>query len=227
MLKQTITYKDLDGVDASATLWFNLTDLELKKDVELEVLQARFQKFNDEVYGDGQRELTGPEVREFYRMVEVLVKASYGVRYGPDNKLFDKDPQVFKEFNDSGKYSGFMRWLFDDEGVRANIFITQIWPDELQDAVASATAETSRGNLHSVQDVQLPGEVAVAPDDTKSIEGIKNSRGLDQLTDEDILQMSDKDFSILTEESKNGNNIPSRLLFLGFQRKQEGGGTPE
>lgn len=224
MLKQTITYEDIDEQPAQATLYFNLNQLEIAKDMELEKLEARFLKFQDEVINDGERKMTQPEIRELYQMIEVLVKASYGKRYGEDNKLFSKKPEVWDEFNDSGQYDGFMRWLFDDNGARANSFFENIWPRMLRDAY-----QKDQRNLQAVPEIKLPEsnnvgtEAPVAPDDSvQSITSLMEERSLGSYPDDELLAMNDTEWNAFLEKHRQGNNIPGRLLVLGFQRNKEG-----
>lgn len=225
MLKQVIEYDDIDEQPATAVLYFNLNQLEITKDMELEKLEARFLKFQEEVISDGDRKLTQPEIRELYQMLEVLVKASYGKRYGEGNKLFSKQPEVWHEFNDSGQYNGFMKWLFGDNGVRANAFFENIWPKDLREAYQK---DQRRANISLAPEptpdtTNVGTEPQIAPDDgVQSITTLVEERTLGQYGDAELLAMDDDTWSAFIDKHKQGNNVPGRLLVLGFQRNKEG-----
>ena len=127
-IKQMFEYQDIDGVNTTRTVMFNLTQFEVEGEMELEVIQDRFQKFQDEVIGDDPnaplRQMTGPEKREILGMVKTLIKHSYGIR---DGKRFKKSQEIWDEFEQTGAFSAFLYWLFSEPN-RVNVFMDGIWP---------------------------------------------------------------------------------------------------
>lgn len=241
MLKQHISFKSPSGQPMQKTLYFNLTRFEVAHDMELEKLEERLKKFQEEVILDEEdRLMTSPEIREMLGIVKLLIKHAYGIReMGPDGEEFNKeDPDIWRRFVSTGAFDGFIWYLFEDKtGQRANKFMSEVWPQEIRDAVQQA----NRPDIRAVKDVPLPGnigeEAPIAPDD----DGIpsldddavvyditeKDEKGLGEYTDAEFLAMTDEEFAAAVDRFRQGNNIPGRLLVLGFQRNKEVGGKIE
>lgn len=222
-VKQMFEYKDIDGVNTTRTVMFNLTQFEIEGEMELEVIQERFQKFQDEVVGDDPnaplREMTGPEKREILGMVKTLIKHSYGIR---DGKRFIKSQDVWDEFEQTGAFSAFLYWLFSEPG-RVNAFMEGIWPQGID-----RPEDEPRPDLKVVTDTPDDGKSGVTVvDNTPSIEETRQNATDEpkpwyEYTKNEIDGMSDEDFDALLNRSKNGDNLPAQLLVIASQRKIRG-----
>ena len=221
-IKQMFEYTDIDGVNTTRTVMFNLTQFEVEGEMELEVIQSRFQKFQDEVVGTDPdapiREMTGPEKREILGMIKTLIKHSYGVR---DGKRFIKSQEVWDEFEQTGAFSAFLYWLFSD-ARRVNSFMDGIWPQGLD-----RPEDEPRPDLKVVQDNQETTDVVQG-------EVIDNSPSIDDadwhfanFTREQLLAMSEDDFQKVGEASRQGRNVPQPLLQIAGQRKSQAGGQTD
>lgn len=226
MIKQLFPYKDIDNLPTSRTVMFNLTQFEVEGEMELEVIQDRFQKFKDEVIGNDPnaplRQMTGPEKREILGMIKVLIKHSYGIR---DGKRFKKSQEIWDEFEQTGAFSAFLYWLFE-KPERANAFMAGIWPQGLDHPEDQPSPD-----LKVVTDEEdvVEGEVVQTPDidsldSTPAIEassdGLKES--LFDYTKEELMEMSDDEFEAVKAKFSEGRNVPLPLLQIGSQRKTRG-----
>lgn len=243
MIKQMLEYVDIDKQHTTQTLYFNLTQFEVEGEMELEVIQARFQKFQDEVIGKDPnapiRDMTGPEKREILGMVKTLIRHSYGVRDGKKIRKtrIDKDtgrvenPEIWADFVDTGAFSAFLYWLFD-KPERANAFMTGIWPQGVD-----RPEDEPRPDLKVVPtELEIvQGEVIEkAKDETPSIEAQIHDMNVaafavrDNLWDyseSELLEASDNEFEAILRKFTQGRNVPLPLLQIGSRRKT--GGTTE
>lgn len=225
MIKQLFPYKDIDNLPTSRTVMFNLTQFEVEGEMELEVIQDRFQKFKDEVIGNDPnaplRQMTGPEKREILGMIKVLIKHSYGIR---DGKRFKKSQEIWDEFEQTGAFSAFLYWLFE-KPERANAFMAGIWPQGLD-----RPEDQPSPDLKVVTDEEdvVEGEVVQTPDidslDTLEIEGVKENpeKAWYDYTREEMDSLTDDEFDALVERSSQGKNVPAQLLVIRQQRKYRG-----
>jgi hypothetical protein len=235
MIKQMLEYTDIDGQRTTRTVMFNLTQFEVEGEMELEVIQDRFQKFQDEVIGDNPeaplREMTGPEKREILGMIKTLIRHSYGVREG---KRFMKSDEIWAEFEQTGAFSAFLYWLFERPD-RANAFMAGIWPQGVD-----RPEDEPRPDLKVVSDDLDDGKSGVkvleeTPDTTPSIEApqsdseegwiIKDS--LWDYNEDELLGMSDDEFEAVKNKFTQGRNVPLPLLQISGRRKSQAGGPTE
>jgi len=210
MIKHMLEFVDIDGERQTRTVMFNLTRFELDAEIELEVLQERFQKFQDEVIGDDPnapvREMTGPEKREMLSMIKQIVRHSYGRK---DGKRFIKSQEVWDEFEQTGAFSAYMYWLFEDPS-RANSFMAGIWPqgvdrpNDPDNPQPSPELSVVKGEVEDSQDV---------PDDSYEVK-----ENLWDYSREQLLGMPDPEFEAVTRKFKEGNNVPRPLLQIAAQR---------
>lgn len=229
MIKQMLEYMDIDNQRTTRTVMFNLTQFEVEGEMELEVIQDRFQKFQDEVIGNNPeaplREMTMPEKREILGMIKVLIRHSYGVREG---KRFMKSDEIWSDFEQTGAFSAFLYWLFESP-ERANAFMAGIWPQGVD-----KPEDEPRPDLKVVKDEQnAPDDgksgVTVIEDTTPSIEGPKEpntesdaEKPWHSYTKDEMDSLSDDDFDALLQRSKMGKNTPGPLLVIAQQRKTRG-----
>lgn len=249
MIKQFLSFKSPSGQPVSRTLHFNLDEFEISHDMELEVLKARLQKFQDEVIGDEStpmRELTEPEKREMLDIVKVLMKHSYGVReQGPDGEEFNKDDphgsgDIWRRFVSTGAFNAFVLYLFEDTD-RANYFMTKIWPEVVQ----KEFEKSQLTDISSVPDRDDPltnvgKEAPVYPGDDgiESIESVSHAeeqplkKVWSDYTPNQLFEMNQNEFETLYADARQGKNVPAMLLNIRQRRKmaegaEEPGGATE
>lgn len=228
MLKQLITWKDFTGQITSRTLYFNLTRYEIAHDMELEVLEQRFKRFQDDVIGDSPRDMSPPEIREMLDIFKTIIKHAYGIR-SQDGKRFSKNEEIWDEFVETGAFDAFIWYMFEDAS-RADNFMSNIWPEEIQEAAAKVRAE--RPDVRPVQEVDVrdgmgltvdEGSVRIAPDD--NIPSIESSeKTWDQYTEQELLSLDDIQFQQLMMRSRDGRNLPQPLLIVSMKRMNGGNG---
>lgn len=129
MLKQTITYEDWDDQTVTEDLYFNITKAEVGENLSLLVRwKDDFEAFQKSFEGrDPDGEVPPEDVETMLKMVKAFMELSYGRR--PDQKRFEKGPEVWKEFTQTAAYSHFLMSLFSDI-QKAFEFMSQIFPAE-------------------------------------------------------------------------------------------------
>lgn len=208
MLKDMVSYTDIDGQQATKTVFFNLTQFEIEGEMELETLQARFQRFQDEVIGNDaeqpKRPMTSPEKRELLGMIKEIIRHAYGRKEG---KRFIKTDEVWDEFEQTGAFSAYVYQLFLQEGA-ANRFMAGIWPQGVDRQTPDGSALGS------------------APDGNGATDGPVTDANwhYSAFSREQLLAMSDEDFDAVKDASIQGRNVPLPLLQIQGQR-QAGKGT--
>lgn len=254
MIKQFISFKSPSGKPVSRTLYFDLNEFEVTHDMELEVIQERLQRFQDEVIGDDKeliRDLTTPEKREMLDIVKVLIRHSYGERRNDDEFWKEEqDPDIWKSFVASGAFNAFVLYLFEDTS-RANNFMSKIWPEVVQ----KEYEKTQRADLSPVPDLEDPltnvgTEAPVYPGDDgiQSIEMNSQYGVLERMdaisahpeikkawsdyTPDQLLEMDRNEFETIYADARQGKNVPAMLLNIRQRRKlaegaEEPGGTTE
>ncbi len=213
MLKETFPYTNIDGDQTVFTAYFNLTRFEVDAEMELEVIQERFQKFQDEVVGNDpnepKRAMTGPEKRELLGMLKTIIRHAYGERNGDQ---IDKDDVIWNRFERTGAFSGYLYYLFDNPD-KANSFMAGIWPQDAPISQEEAQAEQDRAARKAGMEV-VQGDV-VEPE-------FSFLNSLDQYEDDYLLKTSDEEFDAIANHFMQGKNLPFRLIQLGMRR---GGAT--
>lgn len=132
MLKKTIKYMNFNDEEVEEDFYFNLSKADL---VKMEVGQK----------GGGLQEHLKRIVaaedngKEIIEEMEAIVKAAYGVKT-EDGKRFIKNEQLWEEFKSSEAYSVFFMELVTDSEAAA-LFVNQVVPQDLQDAVKEATEQ--------------------------------------------------------------------------------------
>lgn len=204
MLKETFPYKNIDGEPTVFTAHFNLTRFEVDAEMELENMQDRFQRFEDEVIGPDpnspRRLMTGPEKREMLNMLKTIIRHAYGERHGDQ---IDKTEEIWNRFERTGAFSGYLYWLFDDP-ARANDFMRGIWPQDANETLEEAEARQARSSLSVVEGGK-----------ESKYEFMKN---LDDYSDDYLLKCEKDEFDEIARHFKQGSNVPYRLIQLGMRR---------
>lgn len=213
MLKQMISWEGHDGLNTTRTVYFNLTRFEIAHDMELEVLEKRFQKFQEEVIADNPRQMTPPEVREMLDIFKVIIKHAYGVR-SDDGKRFSKNEEIWDEFVETGAFDAFIFYMFED-AARANAFMNGIWPKEVQEAAAKIREERP--------DISLVPPIA--PDEDTS--GYQFKDKLEDYSQAELEGIPEGEFEAVFRHFSNGRNVPLPLLIAGGNRKTKQQGKTE
>lgn len=225
MIKQLVHWKGPDQKPKSRTFYFDLTEYELAGEMQLEVLYARFQKFQDEVVNSTpageDRQMTPPEIRELLDMIKVIIRHAYGEFVdGPDGAEMRKEqeyPEIWKRFVSTGGFNAVIWYLFEDAN-RANKFMEEIWPESYKNRVAA--------NLTVVPDQPDQPEPSAFTDEIPSLEDepvgevlAPSNKPWYEYTKPEMDSLSDSEFDGLVERSKQGNNVPAQLLVIAGQRK--------
>jgi hypothetical protein len=114
---ETITYKDLNGVERKENFYFDLTQSELVK-MENSIqggLKDKLVKITESI--------DPPAIME---MFEEIIKKSYGVK-SEDGRRFIKKPELAEEFMQTPAYDIFFMQLLQDEKKAAD-FINNVIP---------------------------------------------------------------------------------------------------
>jgi len=206
MIKQMIEFQGHDGRTTSKTLYFDISEWEVSAEIELEKLEERFRRFDEEVIQASEnRDMTQPEIREMLGLIKTIIRHAYGVR-SDDGKRFSKKEEHWDEFVETGAFDAFVKWLFV-KPERANEFMRNIWPDEMQKAMEpqSKPEEGQDDNVRSI----VQGEVV-------------EKKEWHEMSEEELLAMSDEEFDALVKSATNGKNVPFALLSVGQRRKTRG-----
>lgn len=129
MIKEKVTYEDLDGIIVEEEVLFNLTKAEL---MELQVAYP-------EGYGAHlQKIVSSGDQQAIWLAFKDLVLKAYGVR-SPDGKRLVKSPQAANEFASSEAFAEIIMNIVTDED-RAVAFIAGLLPKDLGNQMTQANA---------------------------------------------------------------------------------------
>lgn len=118
MLKETMTYKDFNGIERTEDFYFNLTKTELTK-MEMTTaggLAERIQKI-----------VAAQDVPAIMEVFEDLILKAYGVK-SPDGKRFEKSPELSAQFAQTAAYDQLFMKLATDADA-ASRFVNGIVPE--------------------------------------------------------------------------------------------------
>ncbi len=138
MLKQTVNYTDFNGTKRTEEIYFNLTEAELV-DIQVDSKEG--------IQKDLQDAIADKDIRKLLDFIKLLVHKAYGVK-SEDGRHFRKSKELTDDFINSALYSDLLLHLFEEEGARAEKFITGLMPKEL---LARAIAK-SQGQSEAVVD---------------------------------------------------------------------------
>lgn len=208
MIKQMVEWTGHDGRPTSKTFYFDISEWEVSADIELEKLEERFRKFDEEVIQSSEsREMTPPEVREMLGLIKTIIRHAYGVR-SEDGKRFSKKAEHWDEFVETGGFDAFVKYLFSDPN-RANEFMRGIWPKEFQEAMKKPQDAQNDDPAVDIPSI-VPGEVVEKP--------------WHEMSEDELLALTDDEFDDIVNNAKQGKNIPFALLSIGQRRKTGGQG---
>lgn len=133
MVKETITYHDLDGNEITDDFWFNL--------YQSEVVEMNFSKKGG--LAEYLKEITetedGEKIIQFFKD---LVLRAYGVR-GEDNKSFVKSKVLSESFSQTEAYSVLFMKLATDDKAAAD-FVNRVLPAMPQDNLPAKTTKAKK-----------------------------------------------------------------------------------
>lgn len=130
MLKKTINYTDLNGVQRTEDFYFNLSKPEIVK------MQSSIKGGYDARLKGIANELNGAAIMEFF---EDLIKRSYGEK-SEDGRRFVKSDELSEAFMQTPAYEVLFEELITNDKAAAD-FVNAIMPnDVVQKALGSANA---------------------------------------------------------------------------------------
>lgn len=196
MLKKTLTYENVDGQEVTEDFYFNLTKVELAKQLQLEGDKDGLDKQVQKIVDDKATP------REIMATFEDLIVKSYGERTS-DGK-FVKTAQTTESFLSSEAYSNMFFELITDAGKAAEFF-NGIMPKDLVEEAKRLTEQqsTMKGleptavivdEARQIQDVPLPAKPKKGQMSKEEIlAGMRAKVQPQVLTYEDVVKMSQAD----------------------------------
>lgn len=142
MLRQEISYEDLNGRTRTDVVFFNLSELEII-DLELNTpggLEARLKDATD-----------AQDHRKILDFIKELIELSYGEKDDTGKRFFKVDEDnrpLVRNFKASAYYSDFLLGLFENNGAKGVEFITGVLPAAL---VKQAAEKASGMPKHNAQ----------------------------------------------------------------------------
>lgn len=153
MLKKTLTFRDMDGVEHTEDWYFGLdaadvARLELASNGMLSDRLAAIGQRLEENDGseEGKEKIVRANGREIMQLFEELIMASVGKR-SEDGRRHVKNDDIRTDFQQTGSFGEFLIELSTNP-VEASQFINQIFPNE--------ALERLRKGQTAVSDLQLP-----------------------------------------------------------------------
>lgn len=193
MLKKTLTYENVDGQEVTEDFYFNLTKVELAKQLQLEGDKDGLDKQVQKIVDDKATP------REIMATFEDLIVKSYGERTS-DGK-FIKTAQTTESFLSSEAYSNMFFELITDAGKAAEFF-NGIMPKDLVEEAKRLTEQqsTMKGleptavvvdEARQIQDVPLPAKPKKGQMSKEEIlAGMRAKVQPQVLTYKDVVEMS-------------------------------------
>lgn len=129
MLKKTITYTDLNGVERTEDFYFNLSKPEIVK------MQSSVKGGYDVQLKGIAANLNGANVMEFF---ENLINKSYGEK-SEDGRRFKKSEEISKEFMETPAYEVLFEELVTNADA-ASAFVNGVIPQDVAQKIAEAKA---------------------------------------------------------------------------------------
>ncbi len=124
MLKKTITYVDLNGVERKEDFYFNLSKPEILK------MQGSVKGGYDVRLKSIAADLNGANIMEFF---EDLIKRSYGEK-SDDGRRFMKSDEISKSFMETPAYEALFEELVTNDKAAAD-FVNSIMPADITQKV--------------------------------------------------------------------------------------------
>lgn len=136
MIKETISYEDLDGNSKTMDAYFHLT----MRDMRQLLKNGIQERLNIVTSGKA-----APD--EMFDLVDDLIKASFGQRNEINGEAhFVKDPELTEAFMDSDAYDSLLNKLMSDDDF-ATRFFTGLMPKTLLDRMDSISNSSTKNAL--------------------------------------------------------------------------------
>lgn len=129
MLKKTIKYVDLNGVERTEDFYFNLSKPEIVK------MQSSVKGGYDVRLKGIANELDGAAIMEFF---EDLIRKSYGEK-SEDGRRFKKSDEISEAFMQTPAYEVLFEELVTNDDAAAK-FVNAVMPNDLMQQIAAAKA---------------------------------------------------------------------------------------
>lgn len=224
MIKQTVTFENLDGEMVTRDYYFHISKRELTLMAatgELEKIRGdleqliKISEIEATLEGDAKMKARAQIVEGFFN----FLRLSVGVRSGED--AFIKTDDYAEQFVNSDASWALLEELMRDAG-RIEAFVNGMFPNNVQKMIEEVGNQPQlplNGESKPVEDVQLPvaniPAQAVSPENTPVVHDPKNIEDYSRM---DLLTMPDEQFDALVDSSKNGKNIPKHVLSIMMQR---------
>ncbi len=157
MIKKTITYINLDGVEETSDLYFNLTKTELLDHLDL---ADQIREIDAMIKGDAPL-LRTDEMRLILSLLKKFIKLAYGVR-SDDGKRFLKSDELWEHFRQTPEYDAFLFSMFEDPASLVG-FLNGIMPADLM-----ARAAEQDQALEGKHRVALEALDSMTPDELRA-----------------------------------------------------------
>lgn len=182
MIKKSITYENVDGVNVTEDFYFNVTKAEL---LELELA-------TDEGFKAQIERITKPGApgRDVIATFKELIKRSYGVRT-PEGKFIKRDA-YFEEFVSTEAYSALL-WELSTDANKSAEFFNGIMPTNLVKEVEMELAKQGQqhnvfeDNVRQIQDVKVR-ELSLDSESNVFKGAGPHGVFLDEMSDEQLLE---------------------------------------
>jgi hypothetical protein len=196
MLKQTKTFKDLDGNDVTEDFYFNLTEAELVK-LHL-AYDEGLEKYIETVIASGK----GSKIIELF---ETLTRAAYG-RRTPEGRLLKK-PEFFDEITASEGYSQFFMQLVTDADFGSK-FVNGIMPADLMEKARKVADQERKQDSAPLTAEDFNPVAPVEPSEEQMLAELGAFENTEPL---------EKDYSLLTPAELR--KLPRHELVAAYKQK--------
>lgn len=152
MLKQTITYKNMDNYSVTEDFYFNITSAEM---LEREIMENM--TWSDKLKAIGETK----DPAKILPIIISMVKWAYGVRT-VDGK-FRKSPDAWEDFHSSEAWDElFMSWMGSAEGADKMVaFVKALMPERVQTQITEVEEEEAM-SARQKSEAQMQGHNAPA-----------------------------------------------------------------
>jgi hypothetical protein len=206
MIKQSITFRDLEDREVTEDHYFHLNKLEL---LEMEInTEGGLQRYID-------RLVETTDGTKAYYLFKSIILSSHGKKTD-DAVSFEKDAAATKKFEQSPALGELIFGFIDDANTGAQ-FVRGLLPAHIVEEVEKEAAEQKRAEE---SDKGTTPEIRTAPpvlDTTKEGPKEKKEKTADDFTRDELLDMSQERFDELV------GTDPSRMqphqLQIAYQRK--------
>lgn len=157
MIKQTITFPDLDGKSVTEDFYFHLSKSEL---AELAVsVEGGLKSYLESIIASNDGGLIIAAFKD-------IIAKSVG-RRSSDNRRFEKSPEITNAFMQSAAYDEFFFSLIQDANAAAN-FVSGLVPDDVARSITATEPdkkEYTEADLLAMDDAQFNAVAGPSPKD--------------------------------------------------------------